>query len=96
MNALEKNIAIARGEALAASTRSLAHLTAKFHKAPSSVSTRLFCRTQSSIVSRSEARIRETDVDPELVELADKTPYIDIHVLTRDEIAKLQIETTRH
>jgi tetratricopeptide (TPR) repeat protein len=40
--------------------------------------------------------IRQMGVDPELVELADKTPHIDIHLLTRDEIARLQIETTRH
>jgi Flp pilus assembly protein TadD len=37
---------------------------------------------------------KEMGVDPELVELADKTPYIGIHVLNRDEIAHLQIETT--
>jgi tetratricopeptide (TPR) repeat protein len=39
---------------------------------------------------------KQMGVDPELVELADKTPYIDVHVLTPDEIARLQIETTRH
>jgi hypothetical protein len=35
-------------------------------------------------------------VDPELVELGDKTPYIDIRVLTGDEIARLKIGTTYH
>jgi len=39
---------------------------------------------------------KEMGVNPELVELADKTPYIDVHVLTRDEIVRLQIETPRH
>jgi hypothetical protein len=34
-------------------------------------------------------------VDPQLVELADKTPYISIHLLTREEIARLQMETPR-
>lgn len=50
---------------------------------------------QSSRALRREYA-KKMGVDPELVELADKTPYIDIHVLTRDEIARLQIETIRH
>jgi len=50
---------------------------------------------QSSRAKRREY-MREMGVDPELVELTDKTPYIDLHLLTRDEIARLQIETTRH
>jgi tetratricopeptide (TPR) repeat protein len=50
---------------------------------------------QSSRAMRREYA-KKMGVDPEFVELADKTLYIDIHVLTRDEIARLQIETIRH
>jgi hypothetical protein len=38
---------------------------------------------------------KQMGVDPALVELADKTPYISVHMLTRDEIARLQVETRR-
>ena len=34
-------------------------------------------------------------VDPELVELADKTPHVNLRILTRDEIVRFQIETQR-
>src|SRR4029077_10257761 len=50
---------------------------------------------QSSRTMRREYAKR-MGVDPELVELGDKTPYIDIRVLTGDEIARLKIGTTYH
>jgi hypothetical protein len=34
-------------------------------------------------------------VDPDLVELADKTPHASLHILTRDEIVRFRMETPR-
>jgi tetratricopeptide (TPR) repeat protein len=45
------------------------------------------------------ARLRYTQqmgVDPELVELADKTPNITLRILSQDEIARFRVETPRH
>jgi tetratricopeptide (TPR) repeat protein len=39
---------------------------------------------------------KQMGVDTGLAELTDKTPYISLHVLTRDEITRFQIETPRH
>ncbi|MGZ5835435.1 MAG: hypothetical protein ACXWJ5_04435, partial [Xanthobacteraceae bacterium] len=35
---------------------------------------------------------RQMDIDPELVDLADKIPYFDMYSLSRDEIARFRIE----
>ena len=37
--------------------------------------------------------VQQMGVDPELVDLADKTPHASIHILTRDEIARFRVET---
>jgi hypothetical protein len=38
---------------------------------------------------------QQMGVDPELVDLADKTPYVEMHTMTKDEIARFRIETQR-
>src|SRR5436190_2091508 len=47
--------------------------------------------------NRAERRqyIKQMVLDPELVEFGDRTPYINMHMLTPNEISRYQIETVR-
>jgi tetratricopeptide (TPR) repeat protein len=55
------------------------------------------------VIAEAEARLHaarrryasQMGVDPDLVELADKTPHASLHILTRDEIVRFRMETPR-
>jgi tetratricopeptide (TPR) repeat protein len=39
---------------------------------------------------------KEMGIDPEFVDAADKVPFLDLHILSRDEIIRFRIETSQH
>jgi tetratricopeptide (TPR) repeat protein len=57
-------------------------------------------RAMAAVEDREHAERRQyakqMGVDPDVVDLADGTPFIEMHVLTHDEIARFQIETPQH
>lgn len=63
---------------------------------PNARATRSMAQTDELFRIARRRYTQQMGVNPELVDFADKTPYVDLHLLSRDEIARFRMETTQH